>query len=113
MSVHAILAPRPDAVVAGDVPPRADGFFPRSEPALDLSPGQTAVLVHGDVTYAAPASQGGTGKTQLAVAFCHALLDRHTVEVLVWVDAASREAVVSGFAQAGRLVGPGSSVGDG
>src|SRR5690348_415760 len=63
-----------------------------------------AILVHGDVTYAAPASQGGTGKTQLAVAFCHALLDHRAVEVLVWVDAVSREAVVSGFAQAGGLV---------
>ena len=39
--------------------------------------------------------------------FCHALLDRHAVEVLVWVDAARREAVVSGFAQAAGLVDPG------
>jgi len=113
MSVHAILPPRPDVLVAGAVPPRADGFFPRVEPGLDLSPGQTAVLVHGDVTYAAPVSQGGTGKTQLAVAFCHALLDRHAVEVLVWVNAARREAVVSGFAQAADLVDPGPAADDG
>src|SRR5690242_7343795 len=112
MSVHAILPPRPDVLVAGAVPPRADGFFPRAEPALDLGPGQTAVLVHGDVTYAAPVSQGGTGKTQLAVAFCHALLDRRAVEVLVWVNAARREAVVSGFAQAAGLVDPGLAAGD-
>jgi len=113
MSVHAIQPPRPDVLVAGAVPPRADGFFPRAEPGLDLSPGQAAVLVHGDVTYAAPVSQGGTGKTQLAVAFCHALLDRHAVEVLVWVDAARREAVVSGFAQAAGLVDPGPAADDG
>src|SRR5690349_22400752 len=113
MSVHAILPSRPDVLVAGAVPPRADGFYPRAEPALDLSPGQTAVLVHGDVTYAAPVSQGGTGKTQLAVAFCRALLDRHAVEVLVWVNATRREAVVSGFAQAAALVDPGLAAGGG
>src|SRR5690348_16854042 len=107
MSVHAILPPRPEVLVAGAVPPLADGFFPRAEPAVELSPGQAAVLVHGDVTYAAPVSQGGTGKTQLAVAFCHALLDHHAVEVLVWVTAASREAVLSGFAHAAALVDPG------
>ena len=108
MAMHAMLPFRPDVQVAGAVPPLAEGFFPRAEPALDLGPGETAVLVHGDVTYAAPVSQGGTGKTQLAVAFCHALRDRRAVEVLAWVNAASREAVVTGFAQAVGLVDPGA-----
>ena len=62
MAVHAILPPRPDALVAGAVPPRADGFFPRAEPALDLGPGQTAVLVHGDVTYAAPVTRAAPAR---------------------------------------------------
>jgi hypothetical protein len=63
MAVHAILPPRPDVLVAGTMPPRADAFFPRAEPALDLGPGEAAVLVHGNVTYAAPVSQGGTWPT--------------------------------------------------
>ena len=52
----------------------------------------------------APAAQGGTGKTQLAVEFAHAMWNTRAVEVLVWVTAASRESVVTGFAQAANMV---------
>ena len=107
MVVHPKVPLRPDVLMSGAVPPLADGFLPRAGPVLDLRPGETAVLVHGDVTYAAPATQGGTGKTQLAVAFCRVLRDRRAVEVLAWVNAASREAVVTGFAQAASLVDAG------
>jgi tetratricopeptide (TPR) repeat protein len=107
MAARAIMPPRPEMQTSGAVPPLADGYFTRAEPVVDLSPGQTAVLVHGDVTYAAPVTQGGTGKTQLAVAFCHALRDRRAVQVLVWVNASSRDGVVTGFAQAAGLVDAG------
>jgi len=107
MAARAKVRFRPHVQLSGAVPPLAEGFFPRSQPSLDVRPGQTAVLVHGDATYAAPASQGGTGKTQLGVAYCHALRDRRAVEVLAWVNAASREAVVTGFAQAVSLVDAG------
>jgi hypothetical protein len=52
-----------------------------------------------------PAQQGGTGKTQIAVAFSHALWGARAVDALVWVPATSREAIVAGFAQAARTVG--------
>lgn len=107
MAVRAKVRFRPHVQVSGAVPPLVEGFFPRQQPSLALGPGETAVLVHGDATYAAPVSQGGTGKTQLAVAFGQALQDRRTVEVLAWVNAASREAVVTGFAQAVNLVDAG------
>ena len=107
MAVRAKVRFRPPVQVSGAVPPLVEGFFPRDQPSLALGPGETAVLVHGDATYAAPVSQGGTGKTQLAVAFCQALQDRRTVEVLAWVNAADREAVVTGFAQAVSLVDAG------
>jgi hypothetical protein len=63
------------------------------------------VLTHGEETAAAPAAQGGTGKTQIAVAFSHALWGARAVDALVWVPATSREAIVAGFAQAARTVG--------
>jgi tetratricopeptide (TPR) repeat protein len=107
MAVRAKVRFRPHVQVSGAIPPLAEGFFPREQPSLGLGPGETAVLVHGDATYAAPVSQGGTGKTQLAVAFCHALRDSRAVEVLAWVNAASRESVVTGFAQAVSLVDAG------
>ena len=84
----------PRVLLSGTVPPLADAYFPR-ELALDgaLRPGETAVLVHGGQTELAPAAQGGTGKTQLAVEFAHAVWNRAAVEVLVWVNAASRDSV--------------------
>ncbi|MGD0239113.1 MAG: tetratricopeptide repeat protein [Streptosporangiaceae bacterium] len=98
----------PRVLLSGTVPPLADAYFPR-ELALDgaLRPGETAVLVHGGQTELAPAAQGGTGKTQLAVEFAHAVWNRAAVEVLVWVNAASRDSVVTGFAQAANVADAG------
>ncbi len=77
---------------------------PRPGPSsTGLQPGQTVVLTPGGQG-AAPA-QGGTGKTQLAVEFARTLWDARAVEVLVWVTAASREAIITGFAHAASLVG--------
>ena len=101
--------PPSEMVLSGIIPPLADSYFQRLETGIDLKaglfPGETVVLTHGEETEAAPAAQGGTGKTQLAVEFTHALLTARAVDVLVWVIAASREAVVAGFAQAAAAVG--------
>ena len=78
---------------------------PGSTCGAGLYPGDTVVLTHGEETPAAPAVQGGTGKTQLAVAFTHALWGARAVDALVWVSATSREAIITGFAQAARTVG--------
>jgi tetratricopeptide (TPR) repeat protein len=103
--------PPPEMVVSGIIPPLADSYLQRLETGIDLKaglfPGETVVLTHGEETGTAPAAQGGTGKTQLAVEFTHALRDPRAVDVLVWVTAASREAVVAGFAQAASAVGAG------
>jgi hypothetical protein len=62
-------------LVSGIIPPLADGYFQRLEKGTDLRaglfPGETVVLTHGEETETAPAAQGGTGKTQLAVEFAH------------------------------------------
>jgi len=101
--------PPAEMVLSGIIPPLADSYFQRQETGIDLKaglfPGETAVLIHGEETAAAPAAQGGTGKTQLAVEYTHALRSARAVDVLVWVIAASREAVVAGFAQAASAVG--------
>ncbi len=105
-------APPPaEMLVSGIIPPLADAYFQRLETGTDLKsglfPGETVVLTHGEETEAAPAAQGGTGKTQLAVEFTHALRAANAVDVLVWVTAVSREAITAGFAQAAGTVGAG------
>jgi tetratricopeptide (TPR) repeat protein len=95
--------------LSGFIPPLAESFHQRPETGLDLRaglyPGDTVVLTHGEETASAPAAQGGTGKTQIAAAFSHALWGARAVDALVWVPATSREAIVAGFAQAARTVG--------
>jgi tetratricopeptide (TPR) repeat protein len=95
-------------LLSGTVPPLADAYLPRelTGPDAGSTPrlGETVVLVHGGETEVTPAAQGGTGKTQLAVEFAHAMWNNRAVEVLAWVNAASRDSVVTGFAQAATVV---------
>jgi len=106
--------PHSPVKLSGAIPPLAESFHRRPETGLDLRaglyPGDTVVLTHGEDTAATPAAQGGTGKTQIAVAFSHALWGARAVDVLVWVTATSREAIVTGFAQAARTVGAADQV---
>jgi tetratricopeptide (TPR) repeat protein len=101
--------PPPLVKLSGIVPPLAEAFHQRPETGLDLRvglyPGDTVVLTHGKDSDSAPAVQGGTGKTQIAVAFSHALWGTRAVDVLAWVPATSREAIIAGFAQAALTVG--------
>jgi len=92
-------------LLSGTVPPLADAYHPREQSgpglASSLRTGEIAVLIHGEETGQA---QGGTGKTQLAVEFTHAMWNTRAVEILIWVNAASRESVITGFAQAANTV---------
>ena len=100
--------PGSGVLLSGTVPPLADAYYPREQTGPDLAsslrPGETVVLVHGEETKVAPAAQGGTGKTQLAVEFAHAMWNTRAVEVLVWVTGASSESVIAGFAEAAKMV---------
>ena len=95
-------------LLSGTVPPLADTYYAREQTGPDLASslrhGETVVLVHGEETEVAPATQGGTGKTQLAVEFAHTMWNTRAVEVLVWVSAANAESVIAGFAQAANMV---------
>jgi tetratricopeptide (TPR) repeat protein len=101
----------PGILLSGIVPPLADGYYPRPETGPDLAgslqAGETVVLVHGDDADTAAVAMGGTGKTQLAVDFAHAMWNGRLVEVLVWVTATNAEAVITGFAQAANTVDAG------
>ncbi|HEX3310057.1 MAG TPA: hypothetical protein VHS32_27710, partial [Streptosporangiaceae bacterium] len=91
--------PHSPVKMSGPIPPLAESFHQRPETGLDLRaglyPGDIVVLTHGEDTAATPAAQGGTGKTQIAVAFSHALWGARAVDALVWVPATSREAIVA------------------
>ncbi len=95
-------------LLSGAVPPLADSYYSRTETSPDLPnslrPGETVLLVPGEESNSAPAAQGGTGKTQLAVEFMHAMWNGRLVEVLVWVTATNPESVITGFAQAANMV---------
>jgi tetratricopeptide (TPR) repeat protein len=96
-------------VLSGLMPPLVDSYTPRSETGLGLAAslnlGETAVLVTADEAGRALGGLGGTGKTQLAVAIAHTLWDQQALDLLVWVTASGRDAVVGGYAQALSDVG--------
>jgi tetratricopeptide (TPR) repeat protein len=98
----------PGILLSGIVPPLADPYYTRTETGPDLASslqaGETVVLVHGEESDAQAVAMGGTGKTQLAVEFAHAMWNGRLVEVLVWVTATNAEAVLTGFAQAANMV---------
>jgi tetratricopeptide (TPR) repeat protein len=101
----------PGILLSGIVPPLADPYDTRTETGPDLAgslqAGEAVVLVHGEESDAAAVATGGTGKTQLAVEFAHAMWNGRLVEVLVWVTATNAEAVLTGFAQAAHMVDAG------
>ncbi|MFD9461408.1 tetratricopeptide repeat protein [Streptomyces sp. NPDC060027] len=86
----------------GAIPPRSSGFQARAEAArlrswLDdgSETGVTGQVLSG---------LGGVGKTQLAADYARSVLHARKVDVLVWVNAASRDAVLVAFAQAGEVL---------
>jgi tetratricopeptide (TPR) repeat protein len=96
-------------VLSGLVPPLADSYIPRSETGLGLTgsmnPRETAVLVTADDAARALGGLGGTGKTQLAAAIAHTLWDQQALNLLLWVTASGRDAVVTSYARALADVG--------
>lgn len=95
--------PRTWPVQSGVVPPLAHGYTWRPEtgqgPWDGLHPGHTVIL-RPDAALQAGGPGGGTGKTQLAAAFALQLRDASELDLLVWIDAGSRERVISGYARA-------------
>jgi len=91
-------------LLSGLIPQLADSHVPRHETGLglaaSLAPGDTAVLIPAEEASRTLGGLGGTGKTQLALAIAHALWDSGALDLVVWLTPASRDAVLTGYAQA-------------
>src|SRR5499427_4579603 len=96
-------------LLSGLIPQLADSYVPRQETGLGLAatlaPGDTAVLIPADEANRTLGGLGGTGKTQLALAVAHTLWDRHALDLVLWLTPSSRDAVITGYAQAMQDVG--------
>jgi hypothetical protein len=81
----------------GVVPPVADGYQRRDVAAeldRELTAGRPAIATQ------VLAGLGGIGKTQLAAAYAEKLWAAGELDLLVWIAAASQEALLAGYAQA-------------
>ena len=93
----------------GVVPQRADCFQQRDVSAT------VAEAVHETGTAVLTqvlAGLGGVGKTQLAAEFAEERWAADEVDLLVWITAGSREAIVSGYATAAAEIGQTASTGE-
>src|ERR1700761_188877 len=91
--------------VSGLVPELADCFTPRPHtgpgPLSSLPDGQCLVLTAPPRPRdAVPDLSGGTGKTQLAANLARNWLAETPGGLLIWLNAGSRDALLSGYAQA-------------
>lgn len=97
----------------GPAPALAGGFIARLETGQDLetvlAPGTAVALVSGRL----PGQRGSEprswrdscGKTQLAMAFAQSLWQSGAVDVVIWLTATSRAAVLSAYAEAAAALG--------
>jgi tetratricopeptide (TPR) repeat protein len=91
-------------VQSGPVPPLAAFYSPRPETGFTAAGGPSeapAPLVRaeeiGSYVLTGP---GGTGKTQLAAAYARSMWQSRDTELVVWVTASSRAAILAGYAEA-------------
>jgi tetratricopeptide (TPR) repeat protein len=90
---------------SGAIPALAENYCLRPEtgigPADSLPAGEVLILADaGAADQPGAGPGGGTGKTQLAAAAARELLRSRAIEALIWVNASSRDAVLTGYAQA-------------
>ncbi|HET9899311.1 MAG TPA: tetratricopeptide repeat protein [Streptosporangiaceae bacterium] len=92
-------------VRSGLVPPLTEGFVSRSESASGLaqalSPGSVAAMVPARTAApGAPDWFGSCGKTQLAAFVAESMWKSGELDLLVWITATSRAAILTGYAAA-------------
>jgi len=90
---------------SGPVPALADNYCARTETGIALgnAPGAGEILVLAGPSqndWSGQIATGGTGKTQLATAAALELMRTGSADALIWVNASSRDAVLSGYARA-------------
>jgi tetratricopeptide (TPR) repeat protein len=104
----------PWPVRSGNVPALADGYIDRPETAPDLAvalpAGAAVALVPQRTSPGSPASPAtpdwlrSSGKTQLAAAFAGSLWQSRKLDLLIWIQADSRAAVLAAYAAATAVV---------
>ena len=92
-------------VQLGAMPALADNFYARPETGLGLSSaplrGETVVLADADpATFGRQDRAGGVGKTQLAAWLAQGMLRGRVVDLLIWINASTRDNVIAGYTQA-------------
>ncbi len=96
--------PKTWPVLSGTVPFLAPGFNRRPETGHGLGdalrPGVTVILGPDGDARTSVRRPEGTGKTQLAAAFAHRLWAKSELDLLVWLEASSRDRIVAGYARA-------------
>jgi tetratricopeptide (TPR) repeat protein len=92
-------------VQSGPVPPLAAFYNPRPETGFGAVAGlsaeqQTPLILAEETGSYVLTGPGGTGKTQLAAAYARSLWQSRDIELLVWINASSRAAILTGYAEA-------------
>lgn len=91
-------------VLSGSVPALAPGYTRRPETGQGQwdapHPGTTVVLGPDGGPRASARCRGGNGKSQLAAAFARELWAGGDLDLLVWLDAGSRDRIVAGYSSA-------------
>jgi hypothetical protein len=96
-------------VWCGVMPPLANGFSfrPETAPGVERTlASRVPVVLTGSVRDAPSLrdARGACGKTQLAVLAAQSLWQVHQLDLLVWVDAATRASLLTGYVDAARAV---------
>ncbi|MEU4428915.1 tetratricopeptide repeat protein [Actinoplanes sp. NPDC024001] len=103
LTINQFLASTPDVswpLRVGVVPHRADSFQDRS--GVPVPPAGTTLVLTG---------MGGVGKSQAAASLAERLLADGELDLLVWLAAGTRPAILTGYAQAARDLGIGQDSG--
>ena len=99
-----IAAGQPPRFLIGEMPPLTAGFTDRPESAANVAgllvPGSALALVPRSASGEGPDLRAVCGKTQLAVRIAEPLWRSGIVDVMVWISATSRAAVLSAYVEA-------------
>jgi hypothetical protein len=89
-------------VQSGPVPPQAAFYSPRPETGFAAAGGSAGSPLAGDgaVGSYVLTGPGGTGKTQLAAAYARSLWESRDIELMIWITASSRAAILAGYGEA-------------
>ena len=95
-----ILVPAPGAATPGldDSALGGPAHLAASGDSAHLSASGSSAHLSASGDSAHLSASGGTGKTQLAAALAHQLWDSRAVDLLTWVKASSRNAILTGYA---------------